>query len=351
VNPFSPPYLGATDPEGRETNFAWDVHPNRMNASVNLQPFADTIHDQGPGSTCVGRGVSGAIDTFCNIRGVDMDSSWSAIYSGGWQEQHGTRVPPDGSAGLESSLVALQWLNRKGLLTDSEWPETSGVTFLTDEALALCANRTVDFAELMIGDSIVNSVRAALQLGMPVVFDMNLTYSFSAISGPLVTHPAQYHYPQRTAPGNPDYWARHCMYVVREIEGVGFVVPNSWSTGFADHGFCCIGYDTFAANAYSAHAITRVDTLVAAPFPETMRALPCPGRGKAPGEPIATQFTLNVRRAMEAIYADPSLTTDQQRAQRILAGMEMFGVTRDEVAFCHPLPRATLDAFLAKATQ
>lgn len=345
-NVNAPPFFGAiyteADPEGHDSNFLWDDAPYRMLPVSNNRPFVTGLTAQGSSNSCVSRSFREAVNTLTNRLGRPLDMSWSAAYMGGWAQLHGGLgwpMPMNPDPGLAGgALPLLQWAALHGCLTTEEAPLADFEEPSMSQYVG--SGRTIDFAEIA-RQHLLPAIRGACNMGLPVMLDMWVAPEFFNVAGPFDTHIAQYNRPAGVAPVPPNLLHN---IVAMDIDTEGVISTNHSGPSYGEGGLVKLDFATILACCMRAFVITRVGSIVAPAVPEVLIKRPCPGK-----EALGAQWTLNVSRAVHNAFFDPAYGDQQQRAAGMLAAMTEYGVSREDVCFCVPVERETLDAFLAIA--
>jgi hypothetical protein len=108
----------------------------------------------------------------------------------------------------------------------------------------------------------LDDIKGALDLGQPVVFVMPALPDFMYLQGDNIYHHAE--------PANTNL---HAMALTGYDEGrQAFRLINSWGSGWADHGYAWVDYQTFRLLAVEAYALLDDPTRRAPPPPPPARA-------------------------------------------------------------------------------
>jgi len=134
--------------------------------------------------------------------------------------------------------LCMDILTRFGICSEALWPYdiTKVYDMPSIKSMRQAAGHRIRgyFSIDETGDDRCNAIIAALRANHPVAFGTRVGESFKHVTD--------------LTPVNPptDDIGGHAMCIVGYLEGVGFIVKNSWGTGWGAGGFCIFSWDYVA---------------------------------------------------------------------------------------------------------
>jgi len=134
--------------------------------------------------------------------------------------------------------LCMDVLTRFGICTEAVWPyDVSKVYDLPSiKAMRQAAGHRIRgyFRIDETGDARLEAIKAALRANHPVVFGTRVGTAFTKIT-------------DMTPQGIPsDDLGGHAMIIVGYLEGLGFIVKNSWGCDWGENGFCIMSPEYIA---------------------------------------------------------------------------------------------------------
>jgi hypothetical protein len=248
------------DPRDYIFNIPAEVIPN-LPPAKSLKQYDVEIENQLSVGSCVANATCSALEILLQKNNTYTDLSRLFVYWNArayYEELRGK----DGGAYVVDGMKSCKEF---GVCSEDDWVyDVSQVNVLPPEAAYTSAlartvgvyERVGQFAISGGGDSnSVELIKATIAMGFPVVIGMKLGQKFYNIVGPLTDHLSIYPTPVNVTDNK--LIGRHAMCVIGYDNTLGgFIIENSWGTGWGDGGYGLIKYEIIAADCHDAWTCT-----------------------------------------------------------------------------------------------
>jgi len=219
----------------RDYIFTSKLSKARKPVKIDLRNYAGEIEDQLHTGSCVANAACSALELMTSRTGKITDLSRLFVY---WN----VRAPYSYLKGKDKGSYlrdAFKSINKFGVPDEKDWDfiENKVNEEPPKEVFEKAKNNKV-LEYRRINKKDIESIKAALIEGYPVIFSAGLGKKFIGLKGPLKN--------QRYIPVNP--WTNkligyHAMTIVGyDDQFYSFIVENSWSEDWGDNGFCHFPY-------------------------------------------------------------------------------------------------------------
>ena len=234
---------------------------NALPSATDYRILAKDIEDQGKIGSCTANAVVSAGKFFLEFAKRFANLSRLFLYFNTRRDEN--------RLGLEGAVLrnALKSAQKTGICEESQWPyieskvetEPDAACYIGTRLLDRYERITIDVADYM---KAVNHTKAALSEGLPVVFAAYITKQWLTMSGTLQQQRLRYMglasnaYPQVGA---------HAMTIVGYDDALdGFIIENSWGTGWGDQGYGVLPYAVLR-DAFEIWAVRGFDGITMTP--------------------------------------------------------------------------------------
>lgn len=245
--------LSASPADDRDYPFVPVI--TNLASRVDLRQYAGGIEDQGRIGSCTCNATVSACEILLDRAGKPRDLSRLFLYY--IIREYEGRIGKEGAFTRD----ALNLGRKIGIPPESLWPYNieKENDRPSNEAYANTAliNRYERISFIKEGDISPNwvSIKQALAEGMPVVFAMPVSNDFLTIQGPL----AEQQYKRVGTMGTTNI-GNHAMCIVGYDDALdGFIVENSWGSGWGDRGYWKLNYFTAGTQIFEAWAVRGFD--------------------------------------------------------------------------------------------
>ncbi len=224
--------------------------------SKDLRNLNHQIEDQGHIGSCVGNASVNMYEILLEKSSNFYDLSRLFVYFIA-REEYPSLCCKDQGAHVRDGVVQVQ---KKGVPKESSWVyDESKVNIRPPETVYQEASGTkVQRYERIYGysphgkdDKCIRHTKQALSKGFPVVLGMDLTNAFFSIQGSLNNHNYK-----GTTNGDAKIGGHAMCIVGYDDTKHGFIVENSWGTGFGDLGYFLLDYDVAFKDIHDAWVVT-----------------------------------------------------------------------------------------------
>lgn len=209
--------------------------PEQLPKHMDLRPKMSPVVDQGELGSCTANAIVSGLREYLLLRSGKPFKPLSRLFLYWHERQVEGTIEEDAGASLRDGMKLLQKL---GVCRSELWPYTEDFRRKPDAAAEADASHyRIREYHRVVG---LNSLKAALAQGMPVVFGMLLYESFEG-RGPETT--GVIHMPDiSTEP----LLGGHAMCAAGYDDDQKMViVRNSWGTRWGKNGYCFIPYEMF----------------------------------------------------------------------------------------------------------
>lgn len=244
--------LVPSDDDVRDYPFAWSGRP--VLADIDLRPECSPIKNQGAAGACTAFHLTGHAERLANRAGV--------LPAGGYSERANYAMSRgllgftgDSGATLRAAIHAAYkfGLPLEATFPYSDAPATIADLTIPDAVMAEAAGNKLDAyyrveAKLTDEQALNGRIDRALADGYTVGIGTWLFRWFFYIRGALKSHPGMRDKSWAQLFGvNPDTWwdmvGAHAMVIVGRSDALGgYIVRNSWGTGWGDGGYYLLAY-------------------------------------------------------------------------------------------------------------
>lgn len=266
-------------------------------SSVDLTPFSTQIEDQSSIGSCTANATTSAAELIAKRGGINENlSRLFAYYTSRLDEN---RLGQDGLQTLRSAMHAGY---KVGMCLEDEWPYVVANVDMppADKCFISAATRKItqyERIELQWWSKPVETIKAALDEGMPVIIALTVNSQIYSVHGKL----AEQKYEVLDAQGKrlPSEGG-HAVAIVGYDDAIGgFVFANSWGTAWGSNGFGRLEYrhigELFEAWVVRGFNGVHVEKpIIPAPIPEPAptepidpQPLPEPAQEKSSGNTFA----------------------------------------------------------------
>jgi C1A family cysteine protease len=238
--------------------------------SVDLRSFNRDVEDQGERGSCGAHALTNCIELMTQRMGTYENLSREFAYY--------IARESSGDLGKDGTTLrdALKMAQNVGISLESDWPysEANDSKKPSPKAYASAALRTVTSYEQVPvvlnhpGNTIVN-LQVAVAKGLPVIIAAAVSNKFVELQGPMLTHAKKYNGLNGAGSKSKDFNCNHAMLIVGYHETLGFIVENSWGTGWGHKGYGLLPYE-YANDIIEAWVVTsfkglKTESLIVAP--------------------------------------------------------------------------------------
>lgn len=213
--------------------------------NINFEKYTPSIGDQGKFGTCVGFATAYYFRTIMEAKQKNIDDKSEInklIFSPGYL--YNNIEPNNRNCDGASPINAFEFLKESGcaLLSKMPYPSCGNDASFKAEELSRISSYSVIFNYSETSQNKITWAKEALADGFPIVIGIICPNSFQNIDEVWEPAPSDYKYIPGTVGG-------HALCVVGYDDtkfGGAFRIINSWTSEWADGGYCWIRYKDFA---------------------------------------------------------------------------------------------------------
>ena len=220
---------------------------------VDLREYAGGIENQGKTGSCVANATVSALELLLERKNRKFDLSRLFLYynlRALYPELHGQ----DKGCFLKDGFKSV---SNRGICSEKTWEFNEALinTKPSQESFTEALQHVVQRYERIPGYTLVTSTKVALAKGFPVTIAAALGRTFHNVIGDLRLH--------NYVGVKDDLIGHHAMNIVGYDDDLGgFIVENSWGTGWGDKGYFLFEYNVIVKDCIDVWVCTAFDGIV-----------------------------------------------------------------------------------------
>jgi hypothetical protein len=268
THPLDPIFNDFVEPIGTEPWVVNTYSPIRayedLPTNVDLRIHNLDIDDQGNSGSCVGNAAASILEVLTErinrglgFPGVYTNFSFMFLY---WELRN--EIGETGIDGGSWPHDAFDEVKEHGICEFDVWnKESQGYANASDFALiqpsAAAYTNALNYRIEKEGGyksidnlNLVLDMKEALSKGLPVMASITVTNAIFGITGPIASHTYRGSLDGSVAVGG------HAMAALGYDDSLGgFIVENSWGSGWGDGGYMLLPYDVYEADSYAGETV------------------------------------------------------------------------------------------------
>lgn len=236
-------------PDERDFEFPVTLAGATLPSAIDLRQHVKEIENQSSTGSCVANACCSALELIASQKQANLDLSRLFVY---WniRADYSNLKGIDGGAYLRDAFKSV---NKMGVPNEKDWDfDVAKVNVQPPQAAYEKAieKRVLEYRRV---NKATDNMKGAIAENLPVIMSMELGTKFYTLTGDIT----KMKYTKVNVSTNKSIgW--HAMVIVGYDDNLGgYLVENSWGTGWGDKGLCLLPYSVFEANGQDAWVCTN----------------------------------------------------------------------------------------------